>query len=184
MRSLLFSAALAVLAAGAFPLPPALAGPEKIEFPTGYRIGWVRIATIDRYDSKTVRVVYMNPQAWQAAKAGQPLPDGTYIVLEMRSAKIGADGQPLRDENGRFIAEDEVTGLAVQEKRRGWGADYAEDVRNGEWEYAMFNADGTPRANLNTRSCFTCHKPREADDYTFVAARVVNAFKTADGRAK
>jgi hypothetical protein len=29
-----------------------------------------------------------------------------------------------------------------------------------------------------------CHKPRVADDYTFVASHIVNALKTKDGKAK
>ena len=76
-------------------------------------------------------------------KAGRPLPSGTVLTMVNYKAKLGADGQPEKDANGRFIKTDEIAGIAVMEKRTGWGAEYAADMRNGEWEYRAFKADGT-----------------------------------------
>jgi hypothetical protein len=184
-RKLFLALGGAAVLAGAAAIGNALAGPEKVEFPANYKSSWVRIATIDRYDQKAIRTVYMHPEAWQAAAAGQPLPDGTYLALELRPAKLGADGLPIKDANGRFLAEDKVNGLFVQQKKKGWGAEYPDNIRNGEWEFAVFNADGTRhQANANVTGCMNCHKPRVADDYTFVASHIVNALKTKDGKAK
>lgn len=155
----------------------ASAGPDKVQIPAGYASSYVKIATIDRYDNKTVRVVYMNPEAWQAARPNQPLPDGTTLILEMRAAKLGADGQPTLDKDGRFIADDKVSALAVQQKKRGFGAEYPEAFRNPDWEYAVFEPDFKLRASAATQPCMQCHKPRAKDDYTMVAARIVNEQK-------
>ena len=45
------------------------------------------------------------------------------------------------------------------EKRTGWGTEYADDIRNGEWEYQAFTADQTVNDKANLTACFTCHKP-------------------------
>lgn len=184
MKTWIIAAASVAAAAGIFGITAASAGPDKISFPSGYQTGWVRLGTIDRYDNKTVRMLYINPEAWQAAKAGESLPDGAYLVLDSRPAKLGPDGQPLLDANGRFIAEDKLTTVAVQQKKKGWGAEYPDNLRNGDWEYAVFAADGTPRAGLNTQPCFSCHKPREAGDFTFIAKRVIDDYKKADAAKK
>lgn len=155
----------------------ASAGPEKVQIPMTYASSYVKIATIDRYDNKTIRTVYMNPEAWAAATPGAPLPDGTTLILEGRSAKLGADGQPLLDGNGRFMPTDQIVLIATQQKRRGWGAEYPDNIRNGEWEYAVFQSNGSLNTGANLQPCMQCHKPRAADDYTMVAARIVKDQK-------
>lgn len=173
----IFAAGALAAAAIALGPQPAAAGPDKVEIPADYAKTYIKISTIDRYDNKTVRVLYINPEAWAAAKPNQPLPDGTTLILEMRPAKLGADGQPLLDAGGRFIADDKLNAMGVQQKKQGFGAEYPESFRNPDWEYAMFEPDGKLRANVNTQPCMQCHKPRAKDDYTFVAARVVNDQK-------
>lgn len=154
----------------------AWAGAEKIEFPADYKSRYTLYGTVDRPDLKAKRFLYVNPEVWAAAQAGKPLPDGAILVMEQRKAKLGPDGQPARDGEGRFIATDEISGVFIQEKRKGWGAEYPETTRNGEWEYAVFEGDGA-RRQANTQPCFTCHKPRVNDDYTFVFTYVLSDIK-------
>ena len=45
------------------------------------------------------------------------------------------------------------------EKRTGWGTEYPDDIRNGEWEYQAFKADKSPNTAANLTACFNCHKP-------------------------
>ena len=45
------------------------------------------------------------------------------------------------------------------EKRTGWGAEYPEAKRNGEWEYQAFRADKSVNTNAKLDGCFNCHKP-------------------------
>ena len=176
MRKLTIAAACVALGFG-LAIHAASAGPDKVQIPMNYASTYQKIAVIDRYDNKTIRTVYMNPDAWAAAKPGQPLPDGTTLILEGRAAKLGADGQPALDADGRFMPSDQIVLIATQQKRAGWGTEYADTIRNGEWEYAVFQTNGSLNASANLQSCMQCHKPRAADDFTMVAARIVKDQK-------
>jgi plastocyanin len=63
------------------------------------------------------------------------------------------------------------------EKRAGWGAEYPAEWRNGEWEYAAFNAAGVLNDKANYKACFECHKPHEKQDFVIsqAALRSVSA---------
>jgi Cytochrome P460 len=160
--SLALAATLALLAADAE------AGPEKIAFPENYK-QWASFGVVDRPDIKAVRTYYVNPEALAASKPREPAPHGTVLVMEVRKAKLGADGNPETDEKGRFIATDEITSINVQAKGEGWGAEYPDDKRNGEWEYASFKPDGMRNAGAKYEACFSCHLQRgDERDYTFV----------------
>lgn len=100
-------------------------GPENIKFPSDYLKG-VLYQTLDRPDSKQTLVQW--------------------------SVEQDAGGVPLKGPDGRFIKK-EITGHTVMEKRQGFGADYPADwPRNGEWEYAVFTADGRPNPKGNTNN--------------------------------
>jgi Cytochrome P460 len=176
MKRVVIGTGLGAIAFG-LAIHAASAGPDKVQIPMTYATSYVKIAAIDRYDNKTIRTVYINPEAWAAAKPGEPLPDGTTLILEGRSAKLNADGQPQLDADGRFIPSDQIVLIATQQKRSGWGTEYADTIRNGEWEYAVFETNGSLRTSANVQPCMQCHKPRVADDYTFVAARIVKDQK-------
>lgn len=149
----------------------ALAGTELVAYPDGYRESFVEYNRVDRPDRKRVRVFYVSKAAHEAAQPGQPLPSGTVLVMEDHNAALGADGNPARDAEGRMIAEAEITNVFVMEKRAGWGAEYPPDLRNGEWEYAWFLADGTRKADAEFEGCFRCHLSRAGRDYTFTYAK-------------
>jgi Cytochrome P460 len=53
------------------------------------------------------------------------------------------------------------------QKGAGWGAEYPDDVRNGEWEYQVFTADKNVNDKANLKACFACHKPKASADYLF-----------------
>ncbi len=133
------------------------AGGDKVAFPETHAAG-VLYTTVDRPDNKQYREVFTSAAALNAAKNSQPLPNGTIVTLVQYAAKLGADGNPEKDANGRFI-KGNLVGYTVMEKRTGWGAEYPDNVRNGEWEYQAFKTDKTPNAAANLTNCFTCHKP-------------------------
>lgn len=149
---------------------PTDAGPEKIGFPAGYR-SHVLYTTVDRPDVKQYRELYATPAAVEAARAGKPLPSGTVLTLLQYKARVDAQGNPVKDANGRFIKGDLVA-FAVMEKRTGWGAEYPVDVRNGEWEYAVFAPDQKLNEKANYKACFACHKPLESQDFVFSASKL------------
>ena len=139
------------------------AGPEKIAFPTRFQDD-VLYTIADRYDVKQYRELYASAAAIKAAKEGKPLPSGTVLTLVQYKAQVDAQGNLVKDAKGRFVKGDLIA-YAVMEKRTGWGAEYPDDIRNGEWEYSVFGPDGKFNDKANYKACFQCHKPHDAQDY-------------------
>ncbi len=163
----------------------ALAGPEKIKFPSDYLKG-VLYHTLDRNDTKQYRELYAPAAAVEAVRKGRPIPHGTVLTLVQWSVQQDEKGNPLKDASGRFIKKD-IIGHTVMEKQKGWGADYPSDwPRNGEWEYAVFTADGqpNPKGNANNKSCFTCHLPHAKQDFVISLAKLNDSFPKAQTLAK
>jgi len=169
----LLAAALAAL--GALALPAALVaqgagyvpGPENIPFPAGFERDFLRYAIVDNPDRRIVRFLYVNREAYEAARPGEALPYGTILVMADRWARRDAAGAAVTDAAGRLIAEADIIAVAVQRKERGWGEGYGPDRRNGAWEYAAFTPAGE-RRNIRLDGCFSCHlQARAAEDYTF-----------------
>jgi hypothetical protein len=159
------SCATAALTAFAV-VAPVGAGGDKVVFPADYDKG-VLFTTVDRPDNKQYREFYTSAAALKAAKDGEPLPSGTVITMVQYAAKLDAQGNPEKDASGRFIKTN-VLGYTVMEKRTGWGTEYPDNIRNGEWEYQAFRPDKTPNTAANLTNCFTCHKPLDKQDYVFL----------------
>lgn len=150
------------------------AGGDKVAFPENFAKG-VLYATVDRPDTKQYRELYTSAEALAAAKAGKPLPSGTVITMVNYKAKLNAAGEPEKDATGRFIKTDEIAGIAVMEKRAGWGTEYPDDTRNGEWEYQAFKPDRSVNDKANLKACFSCHKPLEKQDFVFSLEKMQTA---------
>jgi len=119
----------------------------------------VLYTTVDRPDNKQFRELYVSPPAAiEAAKKGEPLPSGTVLTLVQFAAKLDASGNPEKGPDGRFI-KDKLLAYTVMEKRTGWGAEYPDTIRNGEWEYQAFRADRSVNTAAKLEGCFNCHKP-------------------------
>ena len=56
------------------------------------------------------------------------------------------------------------------EKRDGWGTEYKDDIRNGEWEYQAFGPDKKVNDKANLTACFACHKPHAGQDFVISLA--------------
>ena len=161
----------------AFASTGVMAGPEKIKFPSDYLKG-VLYQTLDRPDNKQYRELYAPAAAIEAVRKGQPIPHGTVLTLVQWSVQQDEKGNPIKDANGRYIKKD-IIAHTVMEKQRGFGADYPADwPRNGEWEYAVFTADGqpNPKGNANNKACFTCHLPHAKQDFVISLAKLNNTF--------
>ncbi len=158
------------------------AGPEKIKFPEGFEKG-VRYAIVDRHDSKQYRELYGNEEAVKAIRAGQTLPYGTVLTLVIYQAQQDEKGVPRTDANGRFL-KGNLVGYTVMEKQKGWGAEYPDTWRNGEWEYSAFTADRKLNEKANYQGCFQCHKPHAKQDYVISHAQLAGTFPTAAVVAK
>ncbi len=170
MTSRKFAALAAAVSAVSVSAMGVWAGGEKVAFPANYADG-VMYTTVDRADNKQYRELWATKDAVEAAKKGQPLPSGTVLTLVQYKAQLDADGNPRKDANGRFIKGDLIA-YAVMEKRAGWGTEYPENVRNGEWEYQVFSADRKVNDKANLAACFTCHKPHADKDFVFSMAKI------------
>ena len=159
-----------IVAAGA---ARSTAGPEKVAFPAGYK-DHVLYATVDRYDIKQYRELYGTPEAVRAMKEGRPLPSGSVLTLIQYKAQVDAQGTPIKDAYGRFVKGD-LVGYTVMEKRTGWGTEYPDDLRNGEWEYGAFTPDQKANDKANFKACFQCHKPHENQDFVISLANLAPA---------
>lgn len=141
------------------------ADPTKVAFPSDYAKG-VRWLVVDNETQKQVREIYAPQQAVESARKGEAMPDGMVITLVRYSAKLDAQGMPVKDEGGRMI-KNGILGINVMQKGRGWGAAYPDTLRNGEWEYRAFKADNTPNEQANLSACFSCHKAQASQDYIY-----------------
>ncbi|MBI3435037.1 MAG: cytochrome P460 family protein [Proteobacteria bacterium] len=144
------------------------AGGDKVAFRADYAKDTL-YGTVDRYDIKQYRELWATPAAVEAARKGAPIPSGTVLTMVQYKAQLDAQGNPAKDANGRFMKGD-LVGYALMEKRAGWGTEYPDDTRNGEWEYQAFKADKSVNATANLKNCFTCHKPHAGQDFVISLA--------------
>lgn len=160
-----FSGLTGATGTAASELPPEIAT-TRVTFPADYQSRFTRYTTIDFPDRKQVRHYYANDLALKAASAGQPLPDGSYLFVEVFKAKLDAQEMPVKGSDGLFQA-DKLAAYTAMEKQSGWGADIPEILRNGDWNYAVFSADKTLKTDVNQAKCLACHKPLAGDSYVF-----------------
>jgi len=131
----------------------ALASVDLIKFPDNFESG-VRYATVERGNIK--EDIFTSRKAVEAVKRGESLPSGTVITLvDYRDGKLF-----------RYV---------VMEKRSGWGAQYPESKRNGEWEYQAFSADKSVNRSENLDRCFSCHKSQAGQDFVFTLGQMKDA---------
>ena len=131
---------------------------DRIGFPTNYQDTFTKIYTFDNFQNRQIRVVWANDvatmvnreQAWN-------FPYGSVVLFESYSVKQDAAGEPLLDENGRFIPN-VLTTIFVQKKMPGFGSEYGA-IQSGEWEYIAYTPDGNvSTAPAATGACSLCHR--------------------------
>ncbi len=153
--------------AGAAPsaLLPAVAE-THVSFPANYKSDFTKYLTMNFPDNKQLRYFYANPTAMKAAAAGEPLPDGSMILVEVYGARLDEQGNPVQGSDG-FFELGELKGYAAMERQAGWGAALPEMLRNENWNYAPFTTGKVVRSGFNQAVCFACHKPRAGDSNLF-----------------
>lgn len=149
---------------------PASAGRDEVAFPL-YQTH-VLYDVLDQPDLKEVREALVNPEAFKALKPNQPLPYGTILTLPTFKALLDDKGELVRDANGRLV-RGRLDRIVVMEKRMGWGTEYPEDLRNGEWEYERFKPDGSRDQTADIPGCFKCHKPKADLDFVFTLPQLL-----------
>ena len=143
----------------------------RVQFPKDYKKSFTRYMSINFPDRKQVRWYYANRAALEAAGAGKPLPDGSMIFTEVYKAKLDAGKNPVMGQDG-FFEPGELAFFTAMETGTGWGDGFPAELRNGSWNYAVFNADGSLKSGTNQAKCLACHKPLDRDSYVFTLARL------------
>ena len=123
--------------------------------PAGYQ-NWSKfLSEVQRPDAKQVREIFINPVGANAQK-GQPFANGTILVMENYAAKAGADGKP---------AKGDLLRVFVMGKGEGWGDNAPQGLKNGDWIYAAYLADGKTTAPEPIAACRGCHLPLVKQDF-------------------
>jgi cytochrome c553 len=138
-------------AAAADPHALAAAGPaipSRMTFPAGFPTGFTLYQSANAEGAVSER--YANDIALRAARAGQPLPDGSIVVVVNRPAAGAAP-----------------SGYAAMESRAGWAAAVPALLRNGNWDFAVFDAAHARNDRLNQAACLACHRAQAANGHVF-----------------
>ena len=104
--------------------------------------GWA-----EAVDAAPVQGAPLPVRALDAVQAGQPIPDGTHVVLV-------------------DYREGEVYRYFVMQNGEGWGADDPEQ-RTADWQFQWFKPDGTINMEENTARCQRCHTSRSDRDFLY-----------------
>ena len=156
-------------------VPPQLAM-GKISIPDDYQSGLTVYRTVDYPAPRNqVRFNYANEAALAAVRADQPLPDGSFLLVANFSAVLGDDGNPITGPDGHFVPGDPVSFTAAA-REPGWGDAIPALLRNENWHFNSYMADGTPNTGSQA-NCLVCHLPQADTSYIFTHAELTEAAK-------
>ncbi|HQR12778.1 MAG TPA: cytochrome P460 family protein [Casimicrobiaceae bacterium] len=125
--------------------------------PADYKSWPKMLSAVQRPDAKQVREMYIDPKGSQT-KAGDAFPVGTVMVMENFAAVAKPDGTLETGPDGKLV-KGPLLRIFIMEKAKGAGQDVPEALRNGEWVYASFGADGKKIVDENYAPCRACHLP-------------------------
>jgi cytochrome c553 len=138
----------------------------RVAYPNDYKSTFTKYHTINFPKTKQVRYYFANKVAVQAAKNGEPLPDGSVLFVEAHAAKLDADKKPVTGDDGFFVPA-KLLFYTAMAREAGWGADIPDMLRNGDWNYTVFTTKKEQRPGVNQATCLACHKPLDKVSYTF-----------------
>jgi hypothetical protein len=114
---------------------------NRVTFPGNFA-EYVRYGVFDRGSSG--EEAFALPKTITISKNGLPLPNGTQLVL-------------------RILKNGELTSYFVMQKGEGWGADYDEERRTGDWQFQQFDTNMQVMTSTNTAQCQSCHSRAVSD---------------------
>ena len=162
-------------AAGArSPLMPALAA-SHAAFPENFPGAWRRYHAVNLPAEGRVQHFLANDIALAAAREGRPLPDGAALLSVTYAARLDGERKPVSAADG-FYEPAQLLGLGEMVRGPNWGATIPAMLRNGDWNYGVFNADGR-MLPANQAECLACHKPQAAASYVFTLERLREAAR-------
>ena len=138
----------------------------RIAFPAEYRSAFTNYLSLDRVqeEGQVIRL-FANAAAMGGMDENGKFSNGSVLVGEVYTAKRDEAGLVIESELGRRI-RDKLVLIAVMEKQAGWGAGFAEEHKNGDWDFAAFKPDGSV-AGKDLNACRACHAPLLDADHVF-----------------
>jgi len=116
------------------------------------------VSGVERKDKKQIRDLYINPVG-ATAKAGEPFPDESQLVVDVFEAAT--------DSTGTFV-KGKLTKVYLMHKVHGAGATLkAGTIGNGDWLYGAWLADTHTPTGEDFATCRGCHAPQAGSDYLF-----------------
>ena len=137
----------------------------ELAVPEDYRSWPVFLTAIDKTEGKQIRDIYINPVGHEA-HAGDEFPNGTISVMELWDARLDSAGELDTDADGKLI-KDELKLIFLMGKSQGAGEAIAPALRNGDWVYAAYQADGVTAGGPDTAACRACHTSEADKDWVF-----------------
>ncbi len=132
--------------------------------PANYKSWPSTILNVQRPDNKQIRDIYVN-SVGAATQAGGKFANGTVSVMEIYAAQVGADGMLVKGADGNLV-KGNLLKVFVMGKGDGWGESAPAGLRNGDWIYSAYLADGKTLAPDPIQACRGCHLPLgEAKDF-------------------
>jgi len=139
---------------------------QKIPLPDNYRETFTNYLSLDRLqDPDQIIRLFANDIAMQGPGDDGKLPYGSILVGEIYKARLDSEGEVITSSLGRRII-DRLTLIAVMQREEGWGTVFPEAIRNGNWEYAAYNPDGS-KADKDLQACAACHVPLVKTNFLF-----------------
>ena len=161
-RYLIAALGFAIVAGCATRSPPPLLKDNELSMPADYK-SWPKfLVDIQRADAKQIRDIYVNPVGAKATAAGG-FPNGTVFVMENYAAKARADGSLETGADGKLV-KGNLLRVYLMGKEQGWGASAPANLKNGDWIYAAYLADGKIAPDP-IATCRACHLPLTTKDY-------------------
>src|SRR5690242_7547493 len=80
---------------------------DRVGFPTNYQTTFKKLYTLDNNQNRQIRVIWANDVA-QTVDPTQPwnFPYGSVLIFESYAPKLNDTGDPVLDDNGRFVPTD------------------------------------------------------------------------------
>jgi hypothetical protein len=150
----------------------AYAEDRRVEFPSDYANAFTNYLSLDRVQNPDQIIrLFANETAVAAGKRGEDLPNGSVLVGEIYAARKDGDGNVMTSSLGRRT-RDKLVAIAVMEKQAGWGAQFPKELRNGDWDFAIFSPDGKP-LDKDLNACRSCHAPLQETQHIFSLQHLV-----------
>lgn len=138
----------------------------KIAFPENYRETYTNYLSLDRVQNQDQVIrLFANSIAMQGPGDDGKLPFGSILIAEIFNARLDSDNEVITSSLGRRI-RGELALIGIMQREEGWGAQYPQAIRNGNWEYAAFNGDGST-ADTDVITCVACHAPLGKTNFLF-----------------